>query len=74
MLPLSKINSPTTSTSYVRSDVLGQFMPLVGKDWTHSGIARLFSAIKVFLLGFICELLDHIGLKCFYRFPVSLCQ
>ncbi|XP_073277878.1 phosphatidate phosphatase PAH1-like [Primulina huaijiensis] len=29
-----------------RSDVLGQFMPLVGRDWTHSGIARLFSAIK----------------------------
>nr|GLL34586.1 phosphatidate phosphatase PAH1-like isoform X1 [Ipomoea trifida] len=29
-----------------KSDVLGQFMPLVGKDWTHSGIARLYSAIK----------------------------
>ncbi|KAL1549481.1 phosphatidate phosphatase [Salvia divinorum] len=29
-----------------KSDVLGQFMPLVGKDWTHSGIAHLFSAIK----------------------------
>ncbi|KAE9447862.1 hypothetical protein C3L33_20244, partial [Rhododendron williamsianum] len=28
------------------SDVLGQFMPLVGKDWTQSGVARLFSAIK----------------------------
>lgn len=33
-----------------RSDVLGQFMPLVGKDWTQSGVAKLFSAIKVFLL------------------------
>lgn len=30
-----------------RSDVLGQFMPLVGRDWTQSGVARLFSAIKV---------------------------
>ncbi|KAG8376474.1 hypothetical protein BUALT_Bualt09G0067300 [Buddleja alternifolia] len=29
-----------------KSDVLGQFMPLVGKDWTHTGIARLLSAIK----------------------------
>ncbi|KAI3826217.1 hypothetical protein L1987_00262 [Smallanthus sonchifolius] len=29
-----------------KSDVLGQFMPLVGKDWTQSGVARLFSAIK----------------------------
>lgn len=32
-----------------RSDVLGQFMPLVGKDWTQSGVAKLFSAIKVLL-------------------------
>ncbi|KAA0044060.1 phosphatidate phosphatase PAH1-like [Cucumis melo var. makuwa] len=29
-----------------KSDVLGQFMPLVGKDWTQSGVARLFTAIK----------------------------
>ncbi|XP_039049947.1 phosphatidate phosphatase PAH2-like [Hibiscus syriacus] len=29
-----------------RSDVLGQFMPLVGVDWLQSGVAHLFSAIK----------------------------
>ncbi|XP_047330510.1 phosphatidate phosphatase PAH1-like [Impatiens glandulifera] len=29
-----------------KSDVLGQFMPLVGKDWTQSGVATLFTAIK----------------------------
>ncbi|KAG6595289.1 Phosphatidate phosphatase PAH1, partial [Cucurbita argyrosperma subsp. sororia] len=29
-----------------KSDVLGQFMPLVGMDWTQSGVAGLFSAIK----------------------------
>lgn len=29
-----------------KSDVLGQVMPLVGKDWTQSGVARLFCAIK----------------------------
>ncbi|XP_074349826.1 phosphatidate phosphatase PAH1 [Apium graveolens] len=29
-----------------KSDVLGQFMPLVGRDWTQSGVARLFGAIK----------------------------
>lgn len=29
-----------------KSDVLGQFMPLVGRDWTQSGVAHLFSAIK----------------------------
>lgn len=29
-----------------KSDVLGQVMPLVGKDWTQTGVARFFSAIK----------------------------
>ncbi|CAN1191984.1 Phosphatidate phosphatase PAH2 [Linum perenne] len=29
-----------------KSDVLGQFMPLVGMDWSHTGVTRLFSAIK----------------------------
>ncbi|KAK1422209.1 hypothetical protein QVD17_25169 [Tagetes erecta] len=29
-----------------RSDVLGQFMPLVGRDWSHIGVTHLFSAIK----------------------------
>ncbi|XP_031497137.1 uncharacterized protein LOC116262154 isoform X2 [Nymphaea colorata] len=29
-----------------KSDVLGQFMPLVGKDWSHLGVAHLYSAIK----------------------------
>ncbi|KAI3762941.1 hypothetical protein L1987_53384 [Smallanthus sonchifolius] len=29
-----------------KSDVLGQFMPLVGKDWSHIGVTNLFSAIK----------------------------
>ncbi|XP_058756653.1 phosphatidate phosphatase PAH1-like [Vicia villosa] len=29
-----------------KSDVLGQVMPLVGKDWNQTGVARLFSAIK----------------------------
>ncbi|RDX62823.1 Phosphatidate phosphatase PAH1, partial [Mucuna pruriens] len=29
-----------------RSDVLGQFMPLVGIDWSQTGVAHLFSAIK----------------------------
>lgn len=29
-------------------------MPLVGKDWTQSGVAKLFSAIKVFLIFLYC--------------------
>ncbi|KAL6216570.1 hypothetical protein ACLB2K_009793 [Fragaria x ananassa] len=29
-----------------KSDVLGQFMPLVGVDWSQTGVTHLFSAIK----------------------------
>ncbi|KAF5746997.1 phosphatidate phosphatase PAH2-like isoform X1 [Tripterygium wilfordii] len=29
-----------------RSDVLGQFMPFVGVDWSQTGVTHLFSAIK----------------------------
>ncbi|CAN0922293.1 Phosphatidate phosphatase PAH2 [Linum grandiflorum] len=29
-----------------KSDVLGQFMPMVGMDWSQTGVTRLFSAIK----------------------------
>ncbi|CAH8346908.1 unnamed protein product [Eruca vesicaria subsp. sativa] len=29
-----------------RSDVLGQFMPLVGVDWSQTGVTHLFSAVK----------------------------
>ncbi|KAJ4837910.1 hypothetical protein Tsubulata_006571 [Turnera subulata] len=29
-----------------KSDVLGQFMPLVGYDWSQTGVTHLFSAIK----------------------------
>lgn len=37
-----------------RSDVLGQFMPLVGIDWSQTGVAHLFSAIKVCCM--VCHL------------------
>ncbi|KAM3340138.1 phosphatidate phosphatase PAH1 isoform X1 [Capsicum galapagoense] len=42
----SKIVISDVDGTITKSDVLGQFMPLVGKDWTHFGTARLFSAIK----------------------------
>lgn len=29
-----------------KSDMLGQFMPMVGMDWSHTGVAHLYSAIK----------------------------
>jgi phosphatidate phosphatase LPIN len=29
-----------------RSDVLGTLMPIIGKDWSHSGVVSLFTNIK----------------------------
>ncbi|KAL2344999.1 hypothetical protein Fmac_006284 [Flemingia macrophylla] len=42
----AKIVISDVDGTITKSDVLGQFMPLVGKDWTQSGVARLFSAIE----------------------------
>ncbi|CAH8391360.1 unnamed protein product [Eruca vesicaria subsp. sativa] len=42
----TKIVISDVDGTITKSDVLGQFMPLVGKDWTQSGVAKLFSAIK----------------------------
>ncbi|KAG6596434.1 Phosphatidate phosphatase PAH1, partial [Cucurbita argyrosperma subsp. sororia] len=42
----AKIVISDVDGTITKSDVLGQFMPLVGKDWTQSGVARLFTAIK----------------------------
>lgn len=33
-------------TSFSRSDVLGQIIPLVGGDWSHAGIAEFYNAIQ----------------------------
>lgn len=30
----------------IRSDVLGHILPIVGKDWAQSGVAKLFTKIK----------------------------
>ncbi|WZZ05995.1 hypothetical protein YC2023_091916 [Brassica napus] len=42
----TKIVISDVDVTITKSDVLGQFMPLVGRDWTQSGVAKLFSAIK----------------------------
>ncbi|KAA0034801.1 phosphatidate phosphatase PAH2-like isoform X3 [Cucumis melo var. makuwa] len=40
-------NAPLLSLqTLTRSDVLGQFMPFVGMDWSQTGVTNLFSAIK----------------------------
>ena len=28
-----------------RSDVMGQIMPMIGKDWTHKGVTALFTNV-----------------------------
>ncbi|KAE8719057.1 Phosphatidate phosphatase PAH1 [Hibiscus syriacus] len=42
----AKIVISDVDGTITKSDVLGQFMPLVGRDWTQTGVAHLFSAIK----------------------------
>uniref|UniRef100_M1ADY8 Lipin family protein n=1 Tax=Solanum tuberosum TaxID=4113 RepID=M1ADY8_SOLTU len=42
----SKVVISDVDGTITRSDVLGQFMPLVGMDWSQIGVAHLFSAIK----------------------------
>ena len=29
-----------------RSDVMGQIMPMIGKDWTHKGVTKLFTNVS----------------------------
>lgn len=36
----------TTFTTVARSDVFGQILPIMGKDWSHSGVVQLYSNIK----------------------------
>ncbi|XP_055833746.1 uncharacterized protein LOC129902505 isoform X2 [Solanum dulcamara] len=42
----SKVVISDVDGTITRSDVLGQFMPLVGMDWSQIGVTHLFSAIK----------------------------
>ena len=41
----SKIVISDVDGTITRSDVLGQVLPFLGRDWTHEGVAELFSAI-----------------------------
>lgn len=29
----------------LRSDLLGNFLPLMGRDWSHAGVTALFSSV-----------------------------
>lgn len=42
----TKIVISDVDGTITRSDLLGQVMPLVGMDWSQTGVAHLFSAIK----------------------------
>jgi phosphatidate phosphatase LPIN len=51
----SRIVVSDVDGTITRSDVLGQFMPLVGIDWSQTGVTHLFSAVKVCYLCFTCS-------------------
>jgi phosphatidate phosphatase LPIN len=42
----SKIVISDVDGTITRSDVLGQLMPIFGKDWSHSGVTELFNNIE----------------------------
>ncbi|XP_022083388.1 phosphatidate phosphatase LPIN3-like [Acanthaster planci] len=42
----SKIVISDIDGTITRSDVFGQILPVLGKDWTHGGVAQLFSQIQ----------------------------
>jgi len=42
----AKIIVSDVDGTITRSDVLGQLMPIVGRDWSHDGVADLFSKIR----------------------------
>eukprot|EP01130_Rhizamoeba_saxonica_P012399 TRINITY_DN5222_c0_g1_i1.p1 TRINITY_DN5222_c0_g1~~TRINITY_DN5222_c0_g1_i1.p1 ORF type:complete len:681 (-),score=195.71 TRINITY_DN5222_c0_g1_i1:104-2146(-) len=44
--PDSRIIISDIDGTITKSDVFGQILPLVGRDWSHSGVANLFSNIK----------------------------
>lgn len=43
--PNSRIIISDIDGTITRSDVFGQIMPMVGRDWSHSGVAQLYSNI-----------------------------
>jgi phosphatidate phosphatase LPIN len=42
----SKIVISDIDGTITRSDVLGQIMPIIGKDWSHDGVTELFTNIE----------------------------
>eukprot|EP00922_Rhytidocystis_sp_ex-Travisia-forbesii_P038848 GHVS01057872.1.p1 GENE.GHVS01057872.1~~GHVS01057872.1.p1 ORF type:complete len:608 (+),score=87.52 GHVS01057872.1:198-2021(+) len=42
----AKIVISDVDGTITRSDVLGQLMPIVGRDWSHSGVADLYTKVR----------------------------
>jgi len=42
----SKLVISDIDGTITRSDVFGHVLPMLGKDWSHSGVAKLFSSIR----------------------------
>jgi len=42
----AKIVISDVDGTITKSDVIGQIMPLIGRDWTHEGVANLLNSIE----------------------------
>lgn len=42
----SKVIISDVDGTITKSDVFGQILPVIGKDWTHSGVAKLFDGVR----------------------------
>ena len=58
----SKIVISDIDGTITRSDVLGQLMPMLGKDWSHKGITELYTNVS------------HNGYKFVYLTARAICQ
>lgn len=58
----SKIVISDIDGTITKSDVLGQIMPIIGKDWSHTGVAELYTNI------------EKNGYKMLYLTSRALCQ
>lgn len=51
--PETKIVITDVDGTITISDLLGHIMYMVGQDWSHNGVASLFSAIRVYIFHYI---------------------
>lgn len=51
--PRSRVVISDIDGTITKSDILGHIYYYIGRDWTHNGVAKLFTMIKVGVLAFV---------------------